>query len=74
MKSCKNFERTLFGDFDKSRISGYWVEHTDKVDSNNGLERLELNFVFANVDLATGKICQFTIIKMIYHESMIIKI
>lgn len=51
----QNFERTLFGDFDKSRISGYWVEHTDKVDSNNGLERLELNFVFANVDLATGK-------------------
>ena len=51
----QNFERTLFGDFDKSRISGYWVEHTDKVDPNNGLERLELNFVFANVDLATGK-------------------
>ena len=51
----QNFERTLFGDFDKSKISGYWVEHTDKVDSNNGLERLELNFVFANVDLATGK-------------------
>lgn len=41
------FERALFGDFDKSRISGYWVEHTDK-------DRLELNFVFANVDLLTG--------------------
>lgn len=41
------FERSLFGDFDKSRISGYWVEHTDK-------DRLELNFVFANVDLLTG--------------------
>lgn len=42
------FERSLFGDFDKSRISGYWVEHTDK-------DRLELNFVFASVDLQTGK-------------------
>ena len=41
------FERSLFGDFDRSRISGYWVEHTDK-------DRLELNFVFANVDLLTG--------------------
>lgn len=44
----KDFERALFGDFDKSRLSGYWVEHTDK-------ERLELNFVYACVDLATGK-------------------
>ena len=43
-----DFERALFGDFDKSRISGYWVEHTDK-------DRLELNFVFASVDLQTGK-------------------
>lgn len=43
-----DFERALFGDFDKSRISGYWVEHTDK-------DRLELNFVFASVDLKTGK-------------------
>ena len=42
------FERALFGDFDKTRISGYWVEHTDK-------DRLELNFVFASVDLKTGK-------------------
>ena len=43
-----DFERALFGDFDKTRISGYWVEHTDK-------DRLELNFVFASVDLKTGK-------------------
>lgn len=41
------FERALFGDFDMTRTSGYWVEHTDK-------DRLELNFVFANVDLASG--------------------
>lgn len=43
-----DFERALFGDFDRNRISGYWVEHTDK-------NRLELNFVFASVDLKTGK-------------------
>jgi hypothetical protein len=54
-KLMADFERSLFGDFDRSRISGYWVEHTDKKDPRNGLERLELNFVFANVDLMTGK-------------------
>lgn len=54
-KLMNDFERSLFGDFDRSRISGYWVEHTDKKDPRNGLERLELNFVFANVDLMTGK-------------------
>ena len=54
-KLMNDFERSLFGDFDKSRISGYWVEHKDKKDPRNGLERLELNFVFANVDLMTGK-------------------
>lgn len=54
-KLMADFERSLFGDFDRSRISGYWVEHTDKKDPRNGLERLELNFVFANVDLQTGK-------------------
>lgn len=47
-KIIDGFERALFGDFDLSRTSGYWVEHTDK-------KRLELNFVFANVDLETGK-------------------
>ena len=51
----QNFERALFGDFDKTRISGYWVEHSDKTDPNNALDRLELNFVYANVDLQTGK-------------------
>ena len=50
-KLMADFERSLFGDFDRSRISGYWVEHTDKKDPRNGLERLELNFVFANVEL-----------------------
>lgn len=47
-KLMSDFERALFGDFDKSRVSRYWVEHSDK-------DRLELNFVFANVDLLTGK-------------------
>ena len=50
-----DFERALFGDFDKSRISGYWVQHTDKINPDTKKPRLELNFVFANVDLETGK-------------------
>lgn len=51
----QDFERALFGDFDRTRISGYWVEHMDKIDKATGTPRLELNFVFANVDLLTGK-------------------
>ena len=51
----QGFERALFGDFDKTRVSGYWVEHTDKKDEVTGKSRLELNFVFANVDLLSGK-------------------
>lgn len=54
-KLMNDFERSLFGDFDRSRISGYWVEHTDKKNEKTGKPRLELNFVFANVDLMTGK-------------------
>ena len=54
-KLMNDFERSLFGDFDRSRISGYWVEHTDKKNEKTGEPRLELNFVFANVDLMTGK-------------------
>lgn len=50
----EEFEKTLFANHN-DRISGYWVEHTDKTDPNNGKQRLELNFVFANVDLVTGK-------------------
>ena len=54
-KIMQEFERALFGDFDKTRVSGYWVEHTDKKNEKTGESRLELNFVFANVDLMTGK-------------------
>ena len=43
-----SFESALFGDFDRDKISGYWVQHTDK-------NRLELNFVFANVELEKGR-------------------
>ena len=43
-----SFEEALFGDFDKDKISGYWVQHADK-------GRLELNFVFANVELEKGR-------------------
>ena len=54
-KIMQEFERALFGDFDKTRVSGYWVEHADKKNEKTGESRLELNFVFANVDLMTGK-------------------
>lgn len=50
------FEQCLFTGLDKSQYAGYWVEHFDKLDEkNNHLPRLELNFVFANVELTTGK-------------------
>ena len=50
------FEQCLFVGLDKPQYAGYWVEHFDKVDEkNNNLPRLELNFVFANVELTTGK-------------------
>lgn len=44
----QSFEDALLPDFDPTRYACYWVEHTDK-------NRLELNFVFAKIDLATGK-------------------
>lgn len=43
-----SFEQALLPDFDEGRYACYWVEHTDK-------GRLELNFVYAKIDLATGK-------------------
>lgn len=42
------FEKTLFDGLDKDQYSILWVEHTDK-------DRLELNFVVANVELQSGK-------------------
>ena len=61
-----SFEQTLFPNLTVNQYTGYWVEHTDKVlidqDSNPVLDqegkkqrRLELNFVFANVELTSGK-------------------
>lgn len=44
----QSFEQALLPEFDPTRYACYWVEHTDK-------GRLELNFVFAKIDLATGK-------------------
>lgn len=43
-----SFEQALLPNFDKSRYSCYWVEHSDK-------NHHELNYVFAKVDLETGK-------------------
>lgn len=43
-----SFEETIRAGLDSDRISIVWVEHRDK-------GRLELNFVFANVDLKHGR-------------------
>lgn len=63
----EKFENSLFPNIPIEQISGYWVEHTDKILRDeqtgepildaNGQEqrRLELNFIYANVELTTGK-------------------
>lgn len=43
-----SFERTLLPGLDKDQYSVLWVQHKDK-------DRLELNFVVANVELQSGK-------------------
>lgn len=48
LELIESFENILFTELDKDQYTGYWVEHTDK-------GRLELNFVFANVDLRNNK-------------------
>lgn len=50
----ESFEKTMFPNLEESQVSGYWVEHTDKT-NEKGERRLELNFIYANVDLETGK-------------------
>lgn len=45
------FEETIRAGLDVDRVSVSWVEHRDK-------GRLELNFVFANVDLEHGRVFQ----------------
>ena len=44
----ESFESSLLAGLDKDQYNITWIEHTDK-------ERLELNFVIANVELTTGK-------------------
>lgn len=63
----EKFENSLFPNIPIEQVSGYWVEHTDKILRDeqtgepildtNGKEqkRLELNFIYANVELTTGK-------------------
>lgn len=45
------FEQTIRAGLDVDRVSVSWIEHRDK-------DRLELNFVFANVDLEHGRAFQ----------------
>ncbi|HAV6035707.1 TPA: hypothetical protein JI239_19520 [Acinetobacter baumannii] len=47
-KIMDSFERTLLPGLDKDQYSILWVQHLDK-------DRLELNFVVANVELQSGK-------------------
>lgn len=44
----ERFEGSLLAGLDKDQYNMTWIEHTDK-------DRLELNFVIANVELTTGK-------------------
>nr|WP_181717699.1 relaxase/mobilization nuclease domain-containing protein [Psychrobacter sp.]QJS05841.1 mobilization protein A, DNA relaxase mbeA [Psychrobacter sp.] len=44
----ERFESSLLAGLDKEQYNMTWIEHTDK-------DRLELNFVIANVELTTGK-------------------
>lgn len=61
-----SFEIALFPNLEADQYTGYWVEHTDKFlcdeqeqpvldAAGKRQRRLELNFVFANVELTTGK-------------------
>lgn len=50
----ESFEKAMFPNLEPSQVSGYWVEHTDKV-NEKGERRLELNFIYASVDLESGK-------------------
>lgn len=45
------FEKTITAGLDRDRVSFTWIEHRDK-------DRLELNFVIANVDLKHGRLFQ----------------
>ena len=55
LKLMNEFEQCLFSGLDRNQYCGYWVEHGDKIDPVTNTPRLELNFVFANVELTTGK-------------------
>lgn len=55
LKLMNEFEQCLFNGLDHNQYAGYWVEHGDKIDPVTKTPRLELNFVFANVELTTGK-------------------
>lgn len=55
LKLMNEFEQCLFSGLDRNQYCGYWVEHGDKIDPVTNTPRLELNFVFANVELTSGK-------------------
>ena len=49
------FEKTLFPGLSQDQYRIVWIEHRDKENLETGKQRLELNFLIPNVQIATGK-------------------
>ena len=50
-----DFEKCLFPGMTKDQYRILWVEHKDKLNTETGQTRLELNFLIPNVEINTGK-------------------
>ena len=50
-----DFEKCLFPGMAKDQYRVLWVEHKDKLNTETGQTRLELNFLIPNVEVNTGK-------------------
>ena len=50
-----DFEKCLFPGMTKDQYRILWVEHKDKLNTETGQTRLELNFLIPNVEVNTGK-------------------
>ena len=50
-----DFEKCLFPGMGQDQYRVLWVEHKDKLNTETGQTRLELNFLIPNVEINTGK-------------------
>ena len=50
-----DFEKCLFPGMAKDQYRVLWVEHKDKLNTETGQTRLELNFLIPNVEISSGK-------------------